>query len=180
MIGVRKALPNDLHTIMEIVRKVVPLLNREGNYQWNESYPTENDFRHDIENGFLYVAVHHAADKDPSLGGEVVGFIAITANQPPEYHDLDWKNTDADVLVPHRLGVNPDYHRQGIAQLLMQHVETIARNKGVKTIRVDTNIANDRMNHIIRKLGYEYIGNVFFVKGKHGRLEFRCYQKVLS
>jgi GNAT superfamily N-acetyltransferase len=187
MIEVRKANENDVDSIMNIVSKVVPMLNEEGNYQWNNTYPLKENFLKDIENRNLYVAcqihtkegsdLEQTSQHDVSEG--ILGFIAITTDQAPEYAPVNWNNEFNVAIVPHRLGVSPFIHGKGVAQLLMKHVEVVARERNILCIRTDTNILNHRMQHIFTKLDYSYIGNIFFNKGQYGKLEFKCYQKLL-
>lgn len=175
---IRKGVVDDLPQIIRIVQDVVSMMNAEGNFQWNETYPRESDFLKDIEAKVLYVAVLDQSLEDLPHG-EVVGFVAITTHQPTEYAALEWGNDCTQAIVPHRLGVSQKVHGKGIAQHLMHYCEVVAREQNITCIRVDTNCLNLRMQHIFSKLSFQYIGDVYFVKGEHGRLKFPCYQKLI-
>jgi ribosomal protein S18 acetylase RimI-like enzyme len=182
---IRKASIKDLDNVMEIALKLVHVLNNAGNYQWNEFYPLKEHFLEDVKNGDLYIA-YQEDEQDPedsiktSNTYEILGFIAITTDQPPEYSDLDWNNNSKVAIVPHRIGVSPFVQGKGTAQLLMSHVEVVARERNISCIRVDTNILNLPMQHIFTKLDYSYIGNIFVSERQYGMLEYKCYQKFLE
>jgi hypothetical protein len=68
----------DLATILEIVEKVIPLMQSSGNFQWDDAYPLEGNFATDVVKRQLWVA----EDGD---SGKVAGFAALTTDQPVEY-----------------------------------------------------------------------------------------------
>lgn len=52
----RLATMQDLTRIMAIVQATVMEMHAYGNYQWDEVYPTEQDFAADITQGDLFVS----------------------------------------------------------------------------------------------------------------------------
>lgn len=52
----RLATMQDLTRIMAIVQATVMEMHAYGNYQWDEVYPTEQDFASDITQGDLFVS----------------------------------------------------------------------------------------------------------------------------
>jgi ribosomal protein S18 acetylase RimI-like enzyme len=184
MISLRKATVSDIDSVLSIALKLVEVLNSIGNYQWNEYYPLKDHFQEDVKNGELFIA--YEEDKQLPEGSknndscEILGFVAITTEQSPEYTDLDWMNNFSVAIVPHRIGVSPSAQGKGVAQLLMSHAEVIARERKIPCIRVDTHVLNQPMQHIFTKLDYSYIGNIFMSDGHYERLEYKCYQKVVE
>ena len=156
-----------------MVKEVVPLLHASGNYQWDDEYPTESDFRKDIAADVLWVAYDIAESK-------LAGVAAIITDQAEEYGDAGLDVTQV-AIVPHRLAVSPSYRGRGIAQGLMQKAEEEARSRGISLLRVDTNVLNHPMQHIFTKLGYQYKGDMSF-KFKpetYGKMRFCCFEKIL-
>ncbi|MFX0549476.1 GNAT family N-acetyltransferase [Hathewaya histolytica] len=164
---IRKAKKEDIHDIMEIVDKVISEMNSYGNYQWDENYPREKDFLDDIEKGDLFICERNDI---------IAGFISINKCEAPEYGKLNW-SLDTDCLVLHRMAVNPDLRRTGIATELMNFAEEFATKQGIQYLKTDTNSLNDKMKNLFKKLHYEFIGEVSF-KGTNE--PFICYEKVLS
>ena len=165
----RLATHADLPAIVAIVRAVVPLMNAAGNWQWTSDYPTEDVFRHDIEQQHLWVA---------ELNGHVAAVAALTHNhQDAEYAQADWDVTEP-ALVTHRLAVAPAAQGQGLAAALLAHAEVLARQQGLRVVRVDTNSENQATQRLFPKLGYRYAGEITlaFRPG----LRFFCYEKWLA
>ena len=65
-------------------------------------------------------------------------------------------------MVFHRVAISPDHLGRGLAKFLLQKIEEIARNKGIPSLRADTNFDNAPMLHLFEKLGYKYCGEVTF------------------
>jgi len=164
----RLATPADIPAIMQIVRRVVPLMRAAGNLQWDDDYPNPEAFAKDIALGQLWVT---------ELGLRIAGMAALTTDQEPEYAHVGWDITTPAVVV-HRLAVHPDLHGLGVAAALMQQAEAVARDRGIHELRVDTNSENPAMQRLLPKLGYRLVGEIglAFRPG----LRFYCYEKHLA
>jgi GNAT superfamily N-acetyltransferase len=165
---IRLATTNDIPGIMRVITEVVPLMRSSGNFQWNNTYPNAEVFEDDIALGQLWVA---------DAGSDIAGVTAITTEQYPEYADVGM-DINETAIVTHRLAVSPRYRGQGIAVLLLQQAEQVAVEGGIKTLRIDTNTANEATNRLFPKLGYVFAGEI----GLHFRpgLRFYCYEKRLD
>lgn len=164
---IRLAITEDILLIMQLVRKVIPLMRAAGNFQWGDDYPNPEVFANDIKIGQLFVA---------ELENEIVGVSAITTDQDPEYADAGWDITEK-AIVTHRLAVDPDCQGKGIAKALMQQAEVVAQTRGIKILRVDTNSENKATQALFPKLGYTFSGEINLAK--RPGLRFFCYQKLL-
>ncbi|KQR67260.1 GNAT family N-acetyltransferase [Pedobacter sp. Leaf176] len=164
---IRLAKLEDVPQIMQLVRKVIPLMHNSGNFQWGNDYPGSEVFIRDISLYQLWLS---------ELDNKITGLAAITTEQDPEYIDVGW-NIEAEAIVTHRLAVDPDCQRMGIANALMSQAELIAKASGIKILRVDTNSENTATNRLFPKLGYQYSGEISFAR--RPGLRFYCYQKLL-
>lgn len=162
---IRLAIPTDIPAIMQMITKVVPVMRAAGNFQWGDDYPNPIVFGKDIELNQLWVA---------DVNGAIAGVTAITTDQDPEYTDAGWDITEA-AIVTHRIAVNPDFQGMGIAKALMQQAETVATQRGIKILRVDTNSENRVTQSLFPKLGYTYSGEIGLAK--RPGLRFFCYEK---
>jgi ribosomal protein S18 acetylase RimI-like enzyme len=164
----RRATISDIPDILALVRRVVPLMNAGGNFQWTDDYPNEEVFQSDIEHKHLWVA---------ELDGQLVGVAALTQDQDAEYADADW-DVSEPALVTHRLAVDPAAQGRGVALALMQRAEDEARRQGLRVLRVDTNSENAATQRLFPKLGYRFAGEIklAFRPG----LRFFCYEKWLG
>jgi len=164
---IRLAVTEDIPLIMQLVRKVVPLMRAAGNFQWGNDYPNPDVFASDIRMGQLWVA---------EMENEIVGVSAITTDQDPEYADAGWDITEK-AIVTHRLAVDPDCQGMGIAKALMNQAEQEAKASGISILRVDTNSKNMATQALFPKLGYQFSGEISLAK--RPGLRFFCYQKLL-
>lgn len=162
---IRPAKTNDISAIMQLVAKVVPLMQAAGNFQWGADYPNPEVFGNDIALGQLWVA---------DLDGKIGGVTAITTDQDPEYTDAGWDITET-AIVTHRLAVDPDLHGMGIAKALMNQAEEVAITRGITILRIDTNSENQATQNLFPKLGYTYSGEIGLAK--RPGLRFFCYEK---
>jgi GNAT superfamily N-acetyltransferase len=165
---IRLAHTVDLPALMALMGRIIPLMQADGIFQWDDTYPSEQDFANDIQLGQLWVA------EQP---GALAGVVAITTDQYPEYVQAGL-NINEEAMVAHRLAVDPAYRGTGVGVALMQQVETVARANGVSVLRVDTNTQNPATQRLLPKLGYTLAGEIglSFRPG----LRFLCYERRLD
>jgi len=162
---IRQATTEDLDAIMQLVRRVVPLMRASGNLQWDDAYPNHDVFTRDIENHQLWLA---------EIDNQIAGIAAITTDQEPEYAKVGWDITETAIVV-HRLAVDSAFRGQGVAVALMQQAEAVAKERSISILRVDTNSQNAATQKLFPKLGYTFAGEIdlYFRPG----LRFLCYEK---
>jgi GNAT superfamily N-acetyltransferase len=165
---IRRAQLSDIPSIMQVIARVVPAMRETGNYQWDNTYPNAAAFEEDIALDQLWVA---------EFDGEVAGLAAITTEQYPEYATVGLDVGETAIVV-HRLAVSTAYRGKGIAAALMQEAEAGAIRRGIKTLRIDTNTANEATQKLFPKMGYVFAGEMglSFRPG----LRFYCYEKRLD
>ena len=69
---IRPATTSDLPAIMALIRRVVPLMNEAGNFQWSTDYPNEAVFQEDIGQQQLWAAELEGAAVVLNLAGRSV------------------------------------------------------------------------------------------------------------
>jgi ribosomal protein S18 acetylase RimI-like enzyme len=165
---VRLAREEDISLLIEIVRRVVPLMRMQGNLQWDEDYPNEAVFREDIHLERLWVA---------EVDGTLAGVVALTTDREADYDQADWDNEQPAVVI-HRLAVDPPFHGSGVAKALMHKAEQVATASGLSIIRTDTNSANEATQKLFPKMGYRFAGEISL--RARPNLRFLCYEKHLQ
>lgn len=165
---IRRATFDDIPQIMNLVTDVVPVMIAAGNFQWGNDYPNARVFTEDVQLNQLWVA---------EIEGSIAGVSAITTDQDDEYADAGLDITET-AIVTHRLAVNIHYQGRGVAAALLQQAETEALDRGIKTLRIDTNTANQATQKLFHKLGYTLAGEIS-LKIRPG-LRFLCYEKRLA
>ena len=165
-IEIRPARREELEEIWALVVRAVAHMNALGNPQWGEDYPTRDFYAGDIDRGELYAAV---------VDGRLAGVACINTSESPEYDPLPWR-TSRPAVVIHRMAVDPAFQRRGVASALFAFAREEARRRGIAAMRIDTYARNDRMQALIRKMGYTKVGEIHL----HGRpLTYPCVEKDL-
>ena len=163
----RLANQDDLPSLMMIVRRVVPLMHSQGNFQWDETYPNETVFLEDIERKHLWVA---------QIDRTVAAVVALSTHPEPDYIQADWDMTQP-ALVVHRLAVDPVFRGAGLARTLLLKAEEVAIAQNLFIVRVDTNTENQATQRLFPSLGYRFAGEIS-LQSRPGR-RFFCYEKQL-
>lgn len=166
--NIRLATTEDIPQIMELIAAVVPLMRASGNFQWDDTYPNAGVFADDIASGQLWVA---------EIDGHIAGVTAITTEQYDEYA-LAGMDITQSAIVTHRLAVNVNYRGRGIAEALLKQAETVAKDRGISILRIDTNSNNKATRQLFPKMGYEFMGEMPLKFRPN--LRFYCYEKNLS
>lgn len=164
---IEKGTSDDMKAVMKLIQAVIRDMESRGIHQWNEYYPTANDFEGDIRKNSLFLL----RSKDGLLG-----VIAFDEDQAPEYGQVDWSIKDDRALVIHRLAVAPEHQGKGYAGELMAHAETYAREHGYASIRLDAYSGNPGTLRFYEKRGYVKVGEIHF---PWRELPFHCYERVL-
>lgn len=150
----RQAEKSDLAQIWLIIQSAIVQRKADGSDQWQDGYPNLNLLREDIQSlkGFVLVD-----------GEAVIGYCAISINDEPEYDAIEgsWL-TQGDFAVFHRLAISNTHAGKGLGIMMIQFIEAVAANKGVKSVKADTNHDNPAMLKCFEQSGYTYCGIVHF------------------
>ncbi|WP_338868242.1 GNAT family N-acetyltransferase [Spirosoma sp. SC4-14] len=164
---IRLATITDLPALLNLVKRVVPLMHQSGNFQWDTQYPNETVFSQDIAKAQLWVA---------DIDGHLAGVAAMTEDQEPEYAQVGF-DLNQRAVVTHRLAVDPSFQGRGIAAALLTQAEQLARDRGVQFLRIDTNSENQVTQKLFPKMGYQFAGEIT-LSFRPG-LRFLAYEKQL-
>ena len=150
----RKAQIPEAEIIWQILQQAIERRRKDGSNQWQDGYPNQEVVKTDISLGKGYVL---------EIDNAIAAYAALVFNDEPAYKEIigDWLTND-DFLVIHRVAVSNDFLGKGIAVLLFQKLEDFAMENQVFSIKVDTNVDNLAMLHILEKLDYQYCGEVYF------------------
>ena len=172
----RRARKEDLAGCVEIIEAVIPLMHAEGNYQWELGvYPQATHFAEDIDKDQFWVA--SSSSSASHSGEEILGCCALTEDQDEDYKKI-WDITEM-AIVPHRLAVHPNHSGKGIAKAFIHKAEELAKERGYKNIRIDTNAKNEGTNTLFPKLGYQFLGHLTLAS-KPPDMKFNAYEKLLD
>ena len=143
-----KATYSDLAEIDDIAYRTISHMIKLKIPQWDFSYPRRKDFEQDILNDSLYIYKEL---------GKIIGFGVIIKENEDAYKTIDgWLKQNS--LVIHRVMINPDYQKKGIAQMIIDKAVEIGINNGYESIKIDTNLDNYKMRSFLKKNKFIEIG----------------------
>ena len=158
---------SDLEQLFTVYINGKKELEKNGIYQWVDSYPTKEIIENDITKGVLFVLKN---------GTEIIGAINISEEQEPEYQSINWEFDNSKVLAVRRLVINPKHQRKGYAQKLMDFAENFAEENNYSSIRLDAYSQNERVINFYKKREYFIRGNVNFPERSY---PFHCMEKEI-
>lgn len=154
MIELRLAGPEEVPRAIEIIDMAKEHLKQQGIDQWQNGYPDRDCIREDAakERGYFLVD-----------GEEILGYLCVDYGGEPAYDDMngEWQ-TDGRYVVVHRMAFTEGARGRGMSGTAFRLVEEMSREKGVNAFRVDTDADNKKMQHILKKNGFEYRGTICF------------------
>lgn len=148
----RKAIPTEAPIIWTILQHAIEQRRLDGSDQWQDGYPNQETIQQDLKNGYAYVF---------EIDNKIATYAAIIFDKDPAYHDIQGKwLTDGDYVNIHRVATVPELKKQGIASQFFKEIEKLCLEKGVYSIKIDTNFDNIPMLKIMDRLEYTYCGEV--------------------
>lgn len=153
--------------IWEILQQAIARRKADGSNQWQDGYPNPDVIKNDIDKGVGFVLIENE---------QIVGYTAVLINDEPEYDNIVGKwLTEGDFVVFHRVAIADSHLGRGLAKEIFRQIEDYAREKGIPSVKADTNFDNPAMLNIFEKMGYIYCGEVYFRGSPR-----KAYEKVVS
>ena len=165
----RQANISDLDQIVEIIELSKKYLKETKVDQWQDGYPAKEDLRRDIESGNSYVLTN----KD-----EIVATTVISLDGESTYNSIfngEWI-TNEEYIVMHRVAVHDKYKGKGIFKELIKEAESLALNKGIFSIKIDTHRDNISMQRALLKNDFKKCGIIYLEDGS----ERIAFEKVMK
>ena len=105
------------------------------------------------------------AEKDQFIGiedGQIVAAYIMNHDCDEAYHTVRWLTDaeDKEMVVLHALRVLPEYGGRGYSKQLVQHAIDTARERGLKSIRLDCIEGNDIPQKMYMSFGFKYVDTV--------------------
>lgn len=152
----KQARQEDFDQIMTILKDGANQLAERGVDQWQGDYPSPDQIKEDIENGYAFLAV--------SQDGETVGAISIVEAPDHSYDKLngEWLLDTQNYVVIHRVAIHSQHAGHGYATKLLTEVINYIRDNrtDIDSIRIDTHEDNTAMQHLIDKMGFKRVGQL--------------------
>ena len=156
----------DLDVCNAIINAGKEFQREQGFTQWTEQYPNIETIRQDIQAQKGYVI---------KIENRIAGYMCIDFDGEPAYNDIQGKwNAEGPYAVVHRMAFGKEFRGMGLSEITFQQIEKLCLSKGIKNMRVDTDLSNKRMQHVLEKNGFCRCGTIVFQGG-----EKLAYDKVL-
>lgn len=149
--NIRPANIEDISPLMEITQRCVKNLDKQGIDQWDDTYPSSEDFIDDIQEDSLYII---------GSSNGIKGCICINELEYPGYENGAWSGSEFHVV--HKMIIGPAFESQGHGRLAMSFAERFSHKKSKDSIRLDCYKKNIRANNFYRSLGYIVKGEAIF------------------
>jgi len=165
---IRRAKISEITDIITISKACAQFMIDKGIYQWNDEYPSREDFERDIKQDELFVL---------ELNNKIAGTIVISTYMDEEYKAVQWLTPNGNNIYIHRLSVHPENQGKGHAQELMNFAEDFTRTNNFDSVRLDTFSQNKRNQRFYETRGYKKLGDIHFpIISQH---PFHCYELPL-
>lgn len=151
-----KAKTEQLDIAMDIIDQGRSYLKSQGIDQWQNGYPNKTSIQQDIDAEKGYFLTN---------GADLFAYLCMDFDGEPAYNDIkgNWlTEQDAKYMVIHRLAFNGQFRGKGLSSAVFELAEDFCRERGIHSIRVDTDRDNQIMQHIMTKAGYTYCGTIWF------------------
>ena len=148
--------PQDLNEIFLVVQSAIQKMKEQKIDQWDDIYPTREDFLEDIRKKQLRIG---------RMDGKIAVIYTISEECDEQYQNGIWKEPERPFCILHRLCVNPAVQHQGIAQRTMKRIEEEAEAMGYEAIRLDCFSGNPIACRLYQRLGYQKAGEASWRKG---------------
>lgn len=163
---IKKVTPAEVTVIFNFVKAAISKMISQGIFQWDEIYPTQEDFLNDAQNNQLYIV---EIDEKPAA------CFTLNKDCDEEYKNGNWSYTGEDYVVIHRLCVDPEFQNQGVGRKTCLMIEDFVKGQGVRAIKLDCFTQNPYSQKMYDKLGYKIVGYADWRKGR-----FALMEKVLQ
>lgn len=158
----RKARLDDLNEIIILVKSAIITMEKNNIFQWDDIYPTDEDFAEDINCHNLYVGL---------CGGKIAVVFAMNKQSEEQYKNGEWLYPDKEYYVVHRLCVNPFFQNKGVGKQTMQFIEKKLKAENIQAVRLDVFSQNPYAISLYTHMGYSKRGYADWRKGRFYLME---------
>ena len=166
MYTLEPAKPHELDLCIAILREGRAFQQEQGFTQWTDEYPSAALIAQDIREGSGWLF---------KIDGEAAGYMYLCFDGDPTYASIEgqWLS-DMPYLVVHRIALSRRFAGRGLSTAVFGAIASLCNARGLRSIRIDTDKQNERMQHVLKKNGFTFCGYVLFDRDKKW-----AYEKLL-
>ena len=158
----RQGTIEDLDHICCLIESAIKRMEAQGIHQWDEVYPSREDFVHDIINGILYTVTEN---------NRLIAIYVISTEYDSAYLNGEWEYNGETACIIHRLCVAPEVQNRGIGKIVLKHIENQLQNIGFASVCLDVFSENPYAISLYKKSGYKRCGYANWRKGRFWLME---------
>ena len=168
---IRKSDKNDIAALMPIFEEARGTIAALGIDQWQNGYPSESVILADIEKEQSYLC---------EIDGRICGTFAMLENGEPTYDKIyegHWLSGDdsRNYIAIHRVAISVSSRGSGLSGKIIGYAADLAREKGRRSLRIDTHRGNVVMRRMLEKNGFFHCGTIYLENGD----ERVAYEKII-
>ena len=157
----RKTTNSDIASLMPIFEEARKTIAALGIDQWQNGYPSEEVILADVEKDQSYLC---------EIDGRVCGTFAMLTDGEPTYDKIyggHWLTGDdsRDYIAIHRVAISVSSRGSGLSGKIIGYAADFAKEKGRKSLRIDTHRGNAVMRRMLEKNGFSYCGIIYLENG---------------
>ena len=114
-------------------------------------------------------------------GDEIAAAMVLNHDANEAYRQTQWPTSasEAEVMVIHALGVHPRFGGKSLGARMVEEAIAIARESGIKAIRLDVLEGNEPARRIYLACGFESITSVQMFYENTGLANFELFELAL-
>ena len=153
----KEASIEDAERCYEILDSGRSFQREQGFVQWSDDFPNLDTVKNDILNKKGYKLL---------CNGEIIGYMYIAFDGEKDYDNIDgsWLY-NGEFATVHRVAFKPEYRGKGLAKITFDFIKELCKEKNFKSIRMDTDEKNTRMQHVLEKNGFKKCGTINYNGG---------------
>lgn len=171
---VLQAKPEDFDAVRAFYHSLIDDMEAAGGIiTWvKDVYPSPEFLRGSLRDGTLHLGMED---------GQIAAAMVLDSEANEAYPRDVWKVAAADsqVMVIHALGVHPRFGGKGLGAKMTQAAIAIAREQGMKAVRLDVLKGNEPARRIYLKCGFEPVGWVQMYYENTGLADFELFEYAL-
>ena len=163
-----QAKSTDLVEILYLLKVCTRDMNSKGLRYWSSAFPAAEQVERDILNGHIYLV------KDK---GVCKGMITLDSTEPADYRQMNLSaDNNTKPLFVNCMAVHPIWHGKGIARMMIDYAQEMAKKNGFTCIRLDIYQTSKDARLLCEKLSFKEIGSF---QANYQRIPYVCYEKKL-
>lgn len=134
-------------------------------------YPTDAGLRGYIDRGEMRLLV---------IGGEIAAAAAL-GHQLDCGDNVRWPSgaEDGETAAVNMVAVHPRFARQGLGRQIVSHLMALAREQGLRALRLDVVDINEPAKRLYTGLGFQYVRSATTAFDDGSSLNFDLYECIL-